>query len=212
MTRSGRISLCACVTLSLTTLACGSSNSGGPASTTWDQARLGNTSTAWWMNAQKGAFFLSIQIGISYADDTVGKKQAIDVTKLVAAKSGSTALSLVPTAAEIPGSWIVDPDVTFTANGPVVAADFTTATTYVDGGADPFFPKDKSYHAAALAWENYKENDASNPDPYGLDLRIWQMASAADARSVYTDVLSEQDSMYRSDIVPWTTCTATDCP
>ena len=212
MTRSGRFSLCAYLTLSLTTLACGSSNSGGTTSTTWDQARIANTGTRWWMNAQKGAFFLEVRLELypagSPVDDTVGKKQAIDVTKIVAAKSGSTALSLVPTAAEIPGSWIVDPDVAYTANGPVATSDSGKAIEWFDGGADPFFDSTKSYHASAVAWENYKENDASKSDLYVLDLRVWQMASAADARSVYVDSLQSESFAP----VTWATCTATDCP
>ncbi|MGO9291786.1 MAG: hypothetical protein ACLQIJ_23895, partial [Polyangia bacterium] len=59
MTRLRLLGLCACLVLSLTTIACGSSNSGP---STWDQSRIANTSSDWWLNALKGEYYFSFDI------------------------------------------------------------------------------------------------------------------------------------------------------
>jgi hypothetical protein len=175
---------------------------------------VGNPGTGWWMNAVKGKFFLSIKLKNSYAEDIAGRSETVAITKIVAGKSGSSAVALVPKASELPGTWINDPDASYTADGPAVATSFDKATEYIDGGADPFYDATKSYKAVALAWANFKENDASKDSPYGLDLRVWEMGSAADATNLYSDLLN--NSLYSPNNVPWKECTGGDatnpCP
>jgi hypothetical protein len=218
MTRSGCIGVCAGLALSLFALGCGSSTSesgtggsgGGGSSGSWEMARIGNPGTGWWMNAVKGKFFLSIKLKNSYAEDVAGRSETVAITKLSAGKSGTGALALVPSASELPGSWANDSDVGYTADGPVLATDFAKATEFIDGGADPFYDQSKTYKAAAFAWANFKESDPSKDSPYGLDLRVWEMASAANAKSLYADLLS--NSLYSPDNVPWKECTGDACP
>lgn len=227
MIRSGCLGLCAGLALSLFALGCGSSNSdsgvggsggggggggaGGTSSAPWEKARVGNPGTGWWMNAIKGKFFLSVKVKNSYAEDTAGRAATVGIAKVVAGKSGTGALAMMPAASELPGSWANDSDVGYTAAGPVVATDFAKATEFIDGGADPFYEKTK---AAAFAWANFKETDASKDAPYGLDLRVWEMASASDATNLYTDLLN--NSLYSPENVPWKECTGGDatnpCP
>jgi hypothetical protein len=219
MTRSRCFCLCAC--LSLTAAACGSSTStpsttgtstttSTAASTSWDQARIGHTGTSWWINAQKGAFFLSVQLHSAYIDDTAATTKALDikVTQLAVAKvnAGATALSTIPALSELPGSWSNYPDNSYTVAGPVTATTFEKATEWIDGGADPFFTD--AYKAKAFGFANYIVNDASLADPYWFELRFWQMASAADAAKVYKDLLG--NSYYNT--TEWATCSATACP
>ncbi|HEX7596885.1 MAG TPA: hypothetical protein VF518_01655 [Polyangia bacterium] len=221
MIRSRCFDLCACLVLSLTAVACGSSTStpsttGTPTGTStstssstgassWDQARLGNTTTAWWLNAQKGQFFLAVKLKGAPADDTTGRALNVKVAQLIAKKSGSSALALLPVASDLPGpsKWVTDPDISYTASGPAVADNLTDITVWIDGGADPFFTS--AYKAQALAWANYVASDDTG---YALDLRVWQMASAADAKKLYSDLLG--NSLYNN--VTWSTCGATDCP
>jgi len=72
MTRLRCLSLCACLGLSLTTLACGSGGSG--AAKPWDQGRIANTGTGWWVNATKGVFFFSVSLSNSYLTDKAGER------------------------------------------------------------------------------------------------------------------------------------------
>jgi hypothetical protein len=206
MIRSGCIGLCAGLALSLFALGCGSSTSSS-SSAPWDEARVGSTATGWWMNAVKGKLFLSVKLGHSELSDTAGRDQTIAITKTVAGKAGSSAMATMPAANELPGSWVIDPDANsnYTANGPALATTFEKATEYIDGGADPYYPADKTYKATALAWANFKENNASKDSPYTLDLKIWEMGSAADTKTLYTDLLS--NSLYSPNNVPWKECT-----
>jgi hypothetical protein len=225
MTRSRCFYLCAC--LSLTAAACGSStstpSSTGTSTTTstassasWDQARIGHTGTSWWINAQKGAFFFSVQLHSAYIDDTAATTKALDIsiTQKAVAKvnAGATALSTIPALSEMPGSWSNFQDNDYTKNGPVTSSDFAvdppgTVTLWIDGGMDPFFTD--AYKAKALAFANYVTNDASvKDDPYVFELRFWQMASATDAAKVYSDLLS--NSYYST--TEWANCSATACP
>jgi len=67
MTRLRSLTLCACLALSLAAMACSSSSSdggvkggpggaaGGSGSSLWDEARIANTGTDWWLNIRKGA-------------------------------------------------------------------------------------------------------------------------------------------------------------
>ena len=59
MTRLRCLGFCACLVLSLTAIACGSSNSGPRA---WDQSRIANTGFDWWLNGQKGADYFSFDV------------------------------------------------------------------------------------------------------------------------------------------------------
>jgi hypothetical protein len=167
-------------------------------------ARIGNPGTGWWMNAVKGKFFLSIKLKNSYSDDLAGRSETVAITKLVASKTATGALKMVPATSELPGKWGNDPDSGYTANGPVEATTFEKATDFIDGGADPFYDASKSYKAAAFAWAYYMEDDASKASTYALDLRVWEMASAGDAKALYTDLLS--NSLYSPNNVPWTEC------
>jgi hypothetical protein len=210
MIRFGSIGLCAGLMLSLFALGCGSSNSdsGGSNGAPWDQARIGNSGTAWWINATKGKFFISAKMKPSYKDDLQGRAQVVSLGKLVAEKSGSN--SVLPKPEEVPGKWINDADKPETANGQVVATDETKATDLIDGGAAPFYTS--SYKAKTFVWANYLEDDASKESPLKLELILWEMGSTADAKTLYKDLLD--NSLYSN--VSWTTCAATDanniCP
>ena len=205
MTRSSCFRLCACLALSLTALACGSSNS-NPGMSSWDKARIGNTGTKWWINAIKGAYFFSNMIGPSYECEADGQTEVIDFTKAVTAKltSGSPdPLTLLPASGEVAGwAYGVD-DISNATVQPQKATTQKAATDLIDGGADPFFTS--SYSATAFAWEVYQK-DADTL----LDARVWQMSSAADASSLFAGLLS--NSLYSPDNIPWKTCTGTACP
>jgi hypothetical protein len=178
----------------------GTATPAGTPTLPWDQARLSDTGTSWWMNAQKGKFFISAKLRCDALEKTSGRVQTLSITGLVASKSGSTAVSLVPLPSELAGKWIYDPEIEMTAAGPVVAKTFDEATNYIDGGADPFYNSGKGYSAKVLAWANYRETPGDAA--YYLDLRVWEMASAADAASLYTDLL--QNALWSS--VSWKTC------
>jgi hypothetical protein len=205
MTRSNCFGLCACLALSLTALACGSSNSGPSTGGSWDQARMGTTGTKWWINATKGAYFFSNQIGPSYECEADGQTQVIDFTKAMTAKltSGSPGpMTLLPTSGEISGwAYGVD-DITNQTITPQGATTQMAATDLIDGGADPFFTT--SYSASAFGMETYQK------DTYLLDARVWQMASAADAGKLFTGLLS--NSLYSQANIRWQPCTETTCP
>ncbi|HJX67027.1 MAG TPA: DUF6599 family protein, partial [Polyangia bacterium] len=172
--------------------------------TGWDQARIGNTGLAWWLNAIKGAYFFDVKITPSAQYDTAGRATVIAFAQKVVGglTSGMPApVSLVPPANAIPG-WTLDQNNPLTASGPAVATDNASATALIDGAADAFYDPSKSYQAKGLAWDVYANGT------YSIDLKIWQMASAADAAQLYTDLLIEP--LYAN--VMWTTCSGTDCP
>jgi hypothetical protein len=169
----------------------------------WDEARIANTGTDWWINIRKGAYYLSLDITPAYQDDTVGRKAVIDFGEAVAAKLTSASpapATLVPAANEVSG-WTLDPGNYKTASGPAVATDGTEAEGLIDGGAAAFFDGTKSYQAKGLAWENYVN------DTYQMVLQVWQMANAADATKLYTDLLTSS-SLYSN--APFTACSGTD--
>ncbi len=221
MLRSGSIGICAGLALSLLALGCGSSNSnsgaggsGGTSAAPWEMARIANPGTGWWMNAVKGKFFISVDLKNSYKEDLVGRGNAVSITKLIADKSGATAQALVPALSEIPGGpWGNNPDEGYTAQGPVFANNFDKIVEYIDGGADPFFDATKSYKAAAFAWATYIETTTEDPI-HKLDIKVWEMASAADAKALFTDLLA--NSLYSPDNNPWQECVSADatnpCP
>jgi hypothetical protein len=215
MTRLRSLTLCACLALSLAAMACSSSSSnggvkggpggaaGGSGSSLWDEARIANTGTDWWLNVRKGAYYFSLDITPSFEDDTVGREDVINFGKALAAKltSGSPApASLAPTANEVSG-WTYDPDSARTASGPAVATNGTQAENLIDGGAAAFFDGTKSYQAKGLAWEIYASGT------YTLDLQVWQMANAADATLLYTDLINSS-SLYSN--APFVACSGTD--
>jgi hypothetical protein len=211
MIRSGSIGVCAGLAFSLFALGCGSSNSSGESSNLapWDQARIGNTGTAWKMNLIKNKFFASVKLGYSDLADVQGRAQAVSVGKLVAEKMASTAA--LPRPEEVSGKWINDPDVTVTAQGQIVATDEKKITDdYIDGGAAPFYTS--SYRAKTFVWANYLEDDASKDSPLKFELILWEMNSAAEAKTLFGDLLN--NSLYSN--VSWTTCVAKDanslCP
>jgi len=174
----------------------------------WNQARVGNTGTSWWLNAIKGAYFFDVRITPSFEDDTAGRTDVTSFAQTVVAKltSGSPApVSLVPASNAITG-WSFDPTNPQTASGPAVANDATSAINLIDGASGPFYDPSKSYQAKGLAWEDYTNGT------YTIDLRIWQMPSTTAAGQLYTDLLS--DSLWAN--TTWTTCSGTDpanpCP
>jgi hypothetical protein len=169
----------------------------------WDEARIANTGTDWWLNIRKGAFYFSLDITLSYQDDIVGRADVISFGKAVAAKLTSAApgpATLVPAANEVSG-WAFDPGESKTAAGPAVATNGTAAENLIDGGAAAFFDGTKSYQAKALAWENYMN------DTYQLVLQVWQMANVADATLLYTDLINSS-SLYSN--APFVACSGTD--
>ena len=215
MTRLRSLTLCACLALSLAAMACSSSSSdggvkggpggaaGGSGSSLWDEARIANTGTDWWLNIRKGAYFFSLQITPAYQDDTVGRADVISFGKAVAAKLTSASpapATLVPAANEVSG-WTFDPGSYKTATGPAVATNGTQAEALIDGAAAAFFDGTKSYQAKGLAWEDYIN------DTYQLVLQVWQMANTADATLLYADLLTSS-VLYGN--APFIACSGTD--
>jgi hypothetical protein len=209
MIRSGSIGVCAGLAFSLLALGCGSSNSSGENLAPWNQARVGNTGTAWKVLFIKDKFFFSIKLGFSDVTDMQGRAQTVSLAKVVAEKSGST--SALPKPEELSGKWINDPENTLTAQGQLVATDEKKITDdYIDGGAAPFYTS--NYQAKTFVWANYIEDDSSKDSPLKLELWLWEMNSAADAKTLYGDLLD--NPLYNN--VNWTTCASKDannlCP
>ena len=211
MTRLRSLSLCACLGLSLTTLACGSGGSSGAAKP-WDEGRIANTGTDWWMNATKGVFFLSIKITNSY--DVAGRATVIsfveDVIKKIA--PGATPASLLPASGEFTG-WTYDPNSPDTAAGPAPASSFQAATDLFDGAADalfgvsvPFTPSTRSFQPVGLVWGVYTDGAT-----HGMDAKVVQMASQGDAGRLYTDVLTYSQYLPAPvGSLAWKECTGSD--
>jgi hypothetical protein len=196
-------------------MACGSGGSSGAAKP-WDQARIANTGTDWWVNATKGVFFFSIKITNSFLTDKAGAATVISFTEGVINKitpSTTAPASLLPTSGEVP-PWTYDQTPGgYTMNGPVTANNFTDATNYVDGAADPIYGvtnpavgSTRSYQPVAFTWELYTNGSATTPQ--AMDAKIVQMASSGDAGKLYNDVLTF--SQYDPQNVPWTQCTGSD--
>lgn len=208
MTRLRCLSLCACLGLLLTTMACGSGGGSGVAKP-WDQARLANTGTDWWINATKGAFFFSVLLANSYAD-TAGRASAISFTesvinKLTPSTTDPTSLMPAPTP-----DWPYDPNSTYSVNGPAVAHNNAEATDLVDGAADPLFDSTRSYQPVLLVWEVY---DKPNSSPYEtMNVKILQMASQANAGQIYNDLLTwpQYSDQAAGGDIPWSQCTGAD--
>ena len=221
MTRLRSLTLCACLALSLAAMACSSSSSdggvkggsaaggagggaaGSSGSSLWDEARIANTGTDWWLNIRKGAYFFSLDITRALQDDTVGRKAVIDFGKAVAAKLKSASpapATLAPAANEVSG-WTFDPDSAMTAAGPASATNDAEAENLIDGGAAAFFDPNEPYQAKGLAWEIYVSGT------YRLDLQVWQMANAQDATVLYTDLL-KSSSLYSN--ASFVACSGTD--
>jgi hypothetical protein len=207
----------------LTTLACGSGGSGGGgtggtggsggsgATKPWDEGRIANTGTDWWVNATKGVFFLSIKITNSYADDAAGRATVISFVEDVIRKiaPGATPASLLPASGEFTG-WTYDPNSPDTAAGPAPASNFDAATALFDGAADaifgvavPFTPSTRSFQPVRLVWGVYTDGAT-----HGMDAKVVEMASQGDAGKLYTDVLTY--SQYAPDNIPWKECTGSD--
>ena len=204
MTRLRCLGLCACFVLSLTAMACGSSNSGGSGPTTWDQSRIANTGFDWWLNGQKGADYFSFDVtNTAGGSDCTMFTDVITFSDAVLAKykSGAAPATMVPGNGEV-SSWTYDPGQVKTATGPGVATDATGATDLIDGGAAAFFTS--NYSATGFAWENYVNGN------YKLELQIWQMASVANAKQVYGDLLTSSP-LYSNVLPPFFAVPAT-CP
>jgi hypothetical protein len=207
MTRLRSLSLCACLGLSLTTMACGSGGSSGAAKP-WDQGRIANTGTEWWVNATKGAYFFSIQITNSFLADKAGAATVISFTEGVINKitpSTTAPASLLPTSGEVAG-WTYDQTSDYTKAGPATANNAADATNYIDGAADPIFDPTRTYQPVALSWEVYTNGSATTPQQ--IDAKIVQMVSSGDAGKLYNDVLTF--SQYDPQNIPWTQCTGSD--
>ena len=211
MTRLRCLGLCACLGLSLTTMACGSGGAAKP----WDQGRIANTGTEWWVNATKGAYFFSMLFGPSYATDTAGLPNTAgqatviafteDVIKKLTPATAAPA-SLMPAPNEVAG-WIYDPNSPDSVTAPAVANNADQANNLLDGSAAPIFPNPpRSYVPVSLAWEVYG-NTSTNPYQT-IDAKIVQLPSSANAGQFYTDLLSEPQ--YSKDNNPWSECTGSD--
>jgi hypothetical protein len=196
----------------LTTLACGSGGSG--AAKPWDEGRIANTGTDWWVNATKGVFFLSIKIKNSYADDTAGRASVITFVEDVIKKitPGATPASLLPASGEVQ-PWTYDPNGPNTAAGPATANNFDAATALFDGAADalfgvtdPFSPSTRTFQPVGLAWGVYTDGAT-----YGMDAKVVQMASQGDAGKLYTDVLTYSQYLPAPvGSLDWKECTGSD--
>jgi hypothetical protein len=214
MTRLRCLSLCACLGLSLTTLACGSGGSG--AAKPWDQGRIANTGTDWWVNVTKGVFFFSVKITNSYLADKAGAATVISFTEGLIDKitPGAALASLLPTSGEVQ-PWTYDQGSDYTKDGPATATNFADATTYVDGAADPIFGVDpitgstRTYQPVALTWELY--TNGSTTTLQRMDAKIAQMASPGDAGKLFNDILSfSQYTPAPVGTIVWTQCTGSD--
>jgi hypothetical protein len=151
----------------------------------WDQSRIANTSSDWWLNALKGEYYFSFDIsGASNQSDCAMFTDVITFSNAVLAKyaSGVLPAKMVPGSGEVSG-WTYDPGQVKTATGPGTATELNGATDLIDGGAAPFFTP--NYSATGFAWENYINGN------YKLELQVWQMASVANATQLYTDLLTD---------------------
>jgi len=103
--------------------------------------------------------------------------------------------SAFPAATGAVGGWIEDPDAMgFTSKNPAgveIATTALQAIAAVDGDADPFTKR----NFVALGREFYKNTIGGTASK--LELRIWQMPSAAVATELYTTLPSE-DSRYNN--------------
>ena len=205
MTRLRCLSLCACLGLSLTTLACGSG-----AAKPWDQGRIANTGTEWWVNVTKGVFFFSVSISNSFLADKAGGATVISFTEGLINKitPGVAPASLLPTPGQVQ-PWTYDQTSDYTKDGPVTANNSVDATNYIDGAADPFFDSTRSYQPVALTWELY--TNGSTTTPQQMDAKIVQMASQGDAGKLFNDVLTfSQYTPAPVGTITWTQCTGSD--
>jgi hypothetical protein len=112
--------------------------------------------------------------------------------------SASAIESLVPRSNDIP-EWTVDPSQKLTAS--VVAAigkNATQAEALIDGSAAAFF---MAPFTAILAWQNYIKNGV-----YTVDLHLWEMPTAAQAKDIYS-VLVTKYPLYSNNA--WTPLTDT---
>jgi hypothetical protein len=202
-TSAGTFAACACAVPPVD--AGGSGSADGAVTRPWDQGRIANTGTDWWVNATSGVFFFSIKITNSYPDDTAGRATVINFTEVMIDKitpSTTAPVSLLPVSGEVAG-WTYDQTSDYTKNGPVTASDFMAATNYIDGAAEPIFDTTRSYQPLALAWEVY-----ANSSYHQMDVKVVQMASKADAGMLYRDVLSFLQ--YAPQNIPWTQCVGSD--
>jgi hypothetical protein len=202
-TSAGTIAACACAAPPVD--AGGSGGADGAVTKPWDQGRVANAGTEWWVNAIQGVFFFSIKITNSYQADMVGRATVINFTEGMINKitpSTTAPASLLPASGEVTG-WTYDQTSDNTKNGPVTATDFLAATNYIDGAAEPIFDTTRSYQPLALAWEVY-----ANGPYHQMDVKVVQMASKADARTLYRDVLTF--SQYAPQNIPWTQCAGSD--
>ena len=111
---------------------------------------------------------------------------------------GKTALDLVPRDNTVTG-WTVDPDNSKTAGKvAATAANKDDATALVDGSAEPFFA---SLTPKLFAWQVYVNSTLPDaPQGASAELYVLEMASPADASSLYAYLPSDADehgSLYR---------------
>jgi hypothetical protein len=194
-------------------MACGSGGTG--AAKPFDNGRIANTGTSWWINVTKGVYFFSIKITNSYKDDAAGRATLISFTEDVLNKitpSTTAPASLLPAENEIAG-WTYDQTSGYTMNGPALASTFQAATDLFDGAADPLFGVDslgatiRSYVPVSLAWEIYTDGATTE---HKMDAKIVQMASKTDAGKLFTDLVDGTYSQYKPSIIPWVQCTDSD--
>jgi hypothetical protein len=203
-------------------MACGSGGGrggGSPdsgAAKPWDQARIANTGTDWWVNATKGAFLFSIKITNSYQDDAAGRASVITFVEDAIKKitPGATPASLLPASGEVQ-PWTYDQTSADTAAGPATANNFDAATALFDGAADalfgvttPFVPSTRTFQPVSLVWGLY--TNGATPEQK-MDAKVVQMASQGDAGKLYTDVLTySQYAPAPVGSLDWKECTGSD--
>jgi hypothetical protein len=105
------------------------------------------------------------------------------------------ALDIVPADSAVSG-WKIDLSANKNANGaPMTATSKAQAIGLIDGGAEPFFPPSSPSTPKVFVQQNYTNSTlaAAQPDGAKVLLYVLEMASADDAKGLYSAVLSLSD-------------------
>jgi hypothetical protein len=116
-----------------------------------------------------------------------------------AASTAPDIATLAPADNAVSG-WVGDPSKLLTAGTTKIARTYDDAVNLIDGSADPYWSTKTGVSAVALAYQNYMNGALT------LELRVWQLASAADCATVYADLMTY--SQYSS--LTWTPITLGD--
>jgi hypothetical protein len=97
--------------------------------------------------------------------------------------SGPDVSALAPADNAVPG-WAGDATKPLTAGTTKIVRNYNDAVQLIDGSADPYWSTKTGVSAVGLAFQNYANGALT------LELRVWQLASAADCAKVYEDLMT----------------------